>query len=130
MAKPSKEKLPESIFKARLKVHSQQSATILRTDLPSITDKTESAVLWLAKNNFKPEEIEVIGEKPSSWNIAFNIIEPEPIKQVEASVTPEVKPVEIPHIADPANIEAVTETITPIPNVESPEPVEQTQIQS
>jgi len=73
MAKPSKEKAAEPTSKVRLRVFSQQSSTIFRTDLPSINDKTENAVLWLVKNNFKPEEIEIIGEKPSTWDSAFNI---------------------------------------------------------
>lgn len=71
MAKAEKsEAKPTS--KARLKVHSQTSATIFRNDgLPAITDKTEQTVTWLAANGFKVNEIELIGEKPSNWDAVF-----------------------------------------------------------
>ena len=61
------------ITKARLRVHSQTSSTILRNDgLPSITDNTEKAVQWLAAQGFKSTDIEIIGEKPANWDAIFN----------------------------------------------------------
>ena len=73
MAKADKkEAVAKSPYKVTLKVHSQSSATIIRPDgFPQITDKTQDAVKWLAAKSYKPEEIEIIGEKPSNWDEVF-----------------------------------------------------------
>lgn len=67
-----------SKFKVQLRVHSQETSTIVRLveDLPMITDKTDKAVLWLVAKGFKADEIEVIGEKPKNWNEAFEVVVP------------------------------------------------------
>lgn len=61
----------ESPFKVKLKVHSQESSTIIRKDLPTITDRTINAVKWLSDKGFKASEIEIIGEKPATWDEVF-----------------------------------------------------------
>jgi ABC-type sugar transport system substrate-binding protein len=70
MAEKNKEVKPVS--KVRLRVHSQESATIIRNEgLPMITDRTEKTVTWLAANGFQAGEIEILGEKPSNWDEVF-----------------------------------------------------------
>lgn len=62
----------ESPFKVQLKVHSQESSTIIRKErLPMITDKTVNAVKWLADKGFQASEVEIIGEKPATWDEVF-----------------------------------------------------------
>ena len=75
MAK-KEEKVAGPTSKARLRVHSQTLATILRNDgLPAITDRTEEAVKWLAAQGFKPAEIEILGDKPATWDMVFPLAE-------------------------------------------------------
>jgi len=64
------------------------SSTIVRSEgLPMIGDRTDKAVEWLAAQGFKPNDIELVGEKPANWDAVFEIAPP-----VENDV-PVVKPV-------------------------------------
>jgi len=68
-----KETVAPSKFKAQLRVHSQETSTVVRLNgMPMITDKTDKSVVWLAANGFKAEQIEIIGEKPANWDAVFN----------------------------------------------------------
>jgi len=70
--KPKAEKVAAKVYKARLRINSQDSATIFRGNgLPYIDDKVDAAVTWLAANGFKADEIEIIGEKPAIWNTVY-----------------------------------------------------------
>ena len=86
MAK-EKEVVAPSKFKVKLKVHSQTSSTIIRPDLPMITDKTVDAVKWLADKGYKEEEIEIAGEKPSNWDVVFKPEEPTPVEVIGAAIS-------------------------------------------
>lgn len=89
------EKVEKPVYKIRLKVHSQEKSTIFRNDgFPFIDDKTENAVKWLADKGYKPEEIEILGEKPAIWEIVY----PKPV--VEAPIV-EVPTVEAPIVETP-----------------------------
>ena len=63
-------------YKVRLRVHGA-TATICRDCLPFIDDKTDEAVTWLAAQGYKEAEIEIIGEKPASWDTVY----PQPVKE-------------------------------------------------
>lgn len=63
----------KSDIKVTIKVHSQESATIYRGEgLPFITDKTVNSVTWLKDKGYEEKEIEIIGEKPATWDAIFN----------------------------------------------------------
>lgn len=84
----------KSDIKVTIKVHSQESATIYRGEgLPFITDKTVNSVTWLKDKGYEEKEIEIIGEKPATWDATFNppkVEEPaipaEPVKEEPATV--------------------------------------------
>jgi hypothetical protein len=61
---------PKKVYKATLTVNGDSSA-ITRPNLPTIFDKTTSAVQWLKDNNFKAEDINLIGAKPDCWEAAY-----------------------------------------------------------
>jgi hypothetical protein len=67
-------KVPEKpTFKVRLRVDDRGHSTIIRNEgLPFIEDKTDKAVIWLAANGFKENEIEIIGKKPACWDAVFS----------------------------------------------------------
>jgi hypothetical protein len=65
-------------FKVTLQVKNGYS-TIVREGLPRIDDNTEQAVEWLAKKEYKLEDIELIGEKPSNWDSVFNLQVEQPV---------------------------------------------------
>jgi hypothetical protein len=48
-----------------------ESSIIYREGLPFIMDKTENAVKWLAEKGYKEKDIELVGEKPTSWDSTF-----------------------------------------------------------
>ena len=69
------EEKPISKIKIRLHVQTTGTSTIYRNDgFPSIDEKTEKAVQWLFDKGYKPEEIEIKGEKPSNWDATFTIV--------------------------------------------------------
>jgi hypothetical protein len=49
------------------------TSRIFRKDLPAIIDKTDNLIQWLVANNYKAADIDIIGEKPASWDAAFGI---------------------------------------------------------
>jgi len=61
--------IPVKTTKVKIKFQ-DLSATIIRDNLPTILDASENAVKWLAKN-YKPEEIEIVGNKPAYWDTYF-----------------------------------------------------------
>jgi hypothetical protein len=60
-------------YKVKLEIKKGYSTITRGNGLPLIDDQTDKAVKWLAKKEYKPEEIEIIGEKPSIWDTVFNI---------------------------------------------------------
>ncbi len=44
-----------------------------RKDLPSIVDNTDKLVQWIVTSGYKVDTIEIIGNKPASWDQAFGI---------------------------------------------------------
>jgi hypothetical protein len=69
MAKEEKKEKVAS--KIRLRVYEEKS-TIYRNDgMPSIDDKTDEAVKWLAAKGYKESDIEIIGEKPAIWATVY-----------------------------------------------------------
>jgi hypothetical protein len=63
---------PVAVKTTKVKIVFQgSSATVIRDNLPSIMDKAENSVEWLAKKGYKIEEIEVVGDKPSCWDVIF-----------------------------------------------------------
>jgi len=71
------------------------SSTIVRSEgLPMIGDKTERAVEWLAAQGFKPNDIELVGEKPANWDAVFEIAPPAPpVEKTEPVAEPVAEPV-------------------------------------
>jgi hypothetical protein len=41
--------------------------------LPAIIDKTDKLIQWLVTNGYKAENIDIIDEKPASWDEVFGI---------------------------------------------------------
>ena len=79
---------------------------------PTITDKTEKAVVWLKANGYKVTDVELIGEKPVNWDTVWEIAPVEPVVVVpEAPSAPEEQPALIAPIADPADVTAVVPEI-------------------
>jgi hypothetical protein len=70
------------------------SAIVHRGEGPSIWDKTENSITWIKDKGYKPEDVEIIGDKPPCWDAIFS--PPEPA---------------VPVGGDPANVTAVQESI-------------------
>jgi hypothetical protein len=66
-------------FKVQISIKGK-SAIIYRTGMPFIADTTDNAIQWLSDNSYEPKDIEVIGEKPESWDKVF----PAPIPSQES----------------------------------------------
>ena len=75
---------PKKVYKIRIQFYSEGGAMITRKDLPALIDTTENSVKWLAEQGFKPDDIEVIGEKPASWNDVYPAPEPSPVEKITA----------------------------------------------
>ena len=60
------------------------SSIIYREGLPFIMDKTENAVKWLADKGYKEKDIELVGEKPATWDDAFSPV-PQDLTQTIAT---------------------------------------------
>jgi len=73
--------------KIRLRVYGEKAVIYRNDGYPSIEDRTTESVLWLERNGYKPEEIEIIGEKPSNWDAVFN---PTPVAVEAVEALPEV----------------------------------------
>jgi hypothetical protein len=83
------ETVAKPTFKVRLRINPADTATIFRGEgLPFIDDKTDSAVKWLADKGYKPEEVEILGEKPAIWSTVY----PEPVAESTPIVEPVVEP--------------------------------------
>jgi len=70
-----KEKEEKKVSKIRLCIYGDRAVIHRKGGLPFIEDKALETVLWLAQKGYNPEEIEVLGEKPSNWEAAFKITE-------------------------------------------------------
>jgi hypothetical protein len=70
----------KKVYKVRLRIFGTK-AVIFRDLMPSIEDKTEEAVKWLAAHDYKESDIEIIGEKPAIWDTVY----PQPVKEPEAN---------------------------------------------
>jgi hypothetical protein len=49
------------------------TSRIYRKDLPALIDKTDKLISWLVANGYKAKDIDIVGEKPASWDKAFGI---------------------------------------------------------
>lgn len=79
----SKEKVETKKFNVRIKINGNSSC-IFRTGMPFIEDETNNSICWLKANGYKPEEIEIIGEKPECWNSVFPPAEPTLVEKIES----------------------------------------------
>jgi len=66
----AEKKVEKSNYKVQISFR-EKSAIIFRPNLPFLADTADLAVHWLFDNGYKPEEVEVIGEKPESWYKTF-----------------------------------------------------------
>ena len=66
-------KKEEPKVKKPVSIHIKGASSIIyRVGLPFIMDKTENAVKWLADKGYKEKDIELVGEKPASWDSFFS----------------------------------------------------------
>jgi hypothetical protein len=86
MSKKATEKVaPKKVFKISILFYSDDTARIIRKDLPALIDKTEKSVEWLETHDFKEEDIEIIGDKPDCWKtyyptpVSAPVVEPIPL---------------------------------------------------
>jgi hypothetical protein len=108
--KPAEVKKPvevKKVYKVTLIVDGH-SSTIVRPNLPTIFDKTTSAVVWLKDNGFKAEDINVIGTKPECWEEFY----PAPVKPAEPTAVEKIAEV-LDKPSEPAPV--VTEPVAPAP---------------
>ena len=68
----NKAEVVKPVSKIRIKSFPDGTSTIYRNDgLPTITDKSVSALCWIKSNGFNEADIEVIGDKPDCWETVF-----------------------------------------------------------
>jgi hypothetical protein len=84
----NKSDVVKPVAKIRLVCDGSSTVTIHRLGLPYIVDKELEAVQWIKANVAKPEEVEIVGERPASWDIVFPVQKPE--DAMAEPVTPEV----------------------------------------
>ena len=95
MAKKETVEKPGS--KIRLRMYNDKAVIHRNGGLPSIEDKATEAVVWLERNGFKPEDIEVFGEKPANWDQVFAIAPAVPV-EVPVEASPEIVPETVPGV--------------------------------
>jgi hypothetical protein len=67
----SEEKIVKRSNKVRIEFHNG-SATIYRKEkLPFLSDKEENSIKWLKEKGYKPEDLDIVGNKPSCWDVIF-----------------------------------------------------------
>lgn len=99
-AKKTEKKVVKKVYKIRLRVYPDGTSMIMRNELPSLIDKTENSINWLGANGFKPDEIELLGEKPPIWDTVYPSTAPAPVIE-QPAVEPEVAPVSVEPVVDP-----------------------------
>ena len=71
MAKKSEETVKKTT-KVRIEFRGDSAVIHRGEGLPAIWDKTENSVAWLKDIGYKPEEVEIVGDKPQCWDAIFS----------------------------------------------------------
>jgi hypothetical protein len=72
MAKKSEETTAKKT-KIRIEFRSGSAIIYRKEKLPFLSDKEENSIKWLKENGYKPEEIEIVGNKPLCWDEIFSL---------------------------------------------------------
>ena len=82
----TEKKVAAPVYKVTLVVHGERSTIHRGGGLPMLIDRTEKSVEWLAAHEYKPEEINIEGDKPACWATVY----PEPVVETPVIETPVV----------------------------------------
>jgi hypothetical protein len=71
---------PKRVYKISIEFLPGGTSRITRKDLPQLINKTDKSVAWLEANDFKEEDIELIGTVPDCWETYYPtpVVEPDP----------------------------------------------------
>jgi hypothetical protein len=92
--KKIEKKVVKKVYAATIQFYPDGTSTIIRPNMPMLIDKTDKAVSWLKDNGFKVEDIEVIGDKPSCWDIVYPAPVPDPAMVEKLAAVLDGKPAE------------------------------------